>query len=155
MTRHLSLFLATAALIGMSGVLLAADDKPDAGKKVTDQLQGTWKFQSMEKDGKALQKEDVEKKTITFTGDKWVVKEGDKTVQAGTHTFDPSKKPATVDAPVTEGENKGNTMLGIYELTDDTLKVCFDTKGKSRPTEFKTAADSGCFMAVVKKEKAK
>jgi uncharacterized protein (TIGR03067 family) len=43
---------------------------------------------------------------------------------------------------VAEGPNKGAVMLGIYEISGDTLKVCFDPEGKKRPTQFKSASGS-------------
>ena len=118
---------------------------------VLKQLQGTWKFVSQEVDGKARTNDELAKQTITFDGDKWTVHRDGKVVQAGTHKFDPDQKPPHVDAPVTEGEGKGNTMLGIYELKADTLKVCFDPNGKERPTDFTSKA--GRMTAVVEREK--
>src|SRR5215212_9230936 len=105
----------------------------------------------MERAGEATPPGD-EPPTITFDGDKFTVKGGDAVLQAGTQTLDPAKKPKAVDAMVTEGEGKGTTMLGIYELDGDTLKACFDTAGKKRPTEFKTAAGSGHMLLVMKRE---
>jgi uncharacterized protein (TIGR03067 family) len=102
-------------------------------------------------DSKPTPPEQVAKLKITFTGDKWSVREDDKVVQAGTHKLDPSKKPAHVDAVVTEGEDKGNTMVGIYELKGNTLKVCFDPQGKQRPSGF--TAKAGQFAAVLQREK--
>ena len=129
---------------------VAAEEKDDAAKKELAKFKGTWKFVSMERDGKEEPKSE-EMPTITFDGDKFTVKVGDKVVQAGTQKLDHSKKPKTVDATISEGEGKGTTMLGIYEIDGDTMKACFDPQGKKRPTEFKTTADSGCFLAVVKR----
>jgi uncharacterized protein (TIGR03067 family) len=129
------------------------EDGQETGKDVLKKIQGTWKFVSQEMDGNALPKEEVAKHTITFAGDKWTVRSEGKVVQAGTHKFDPTKKPAQVDAAVTEGEDKGSTMLGIYELKGDTLKVCFDPKGKERPKEF--SSKDGRLTAVVEREKKK
>jgi uncharacterized protein (TIGR03067 family) len=123
----------------------------DTGADVLKKLQGTWQFVSQEMDGKPRPKEELAKQTITFTGDKWTVRRDGEVVQAGTHKFDPAKKPAQVDAPVTEGEGKGDTMLGIYELKGDTLRVCFDPKGKKRPTDF--ASKSERMTAVVERQK--
>jgi uncharacterized protein (TIGR03067 family) len=121
------------------------------GADVLKQIQGTWKFTAQTKDGKAASKEELAKTTITFTGDKWEVKNDGKVVQAGTHKFDPSKKPGQVDAKVSEGEDKGNTMLGIFEMTGDTMKVCFDPSGKQRPTSLE--AKGGQMSATVQREK--
>jgi uncharacterized protein (TIGR03067 family) len=141
-----------AALLGAVLAPLAADDKSDAAKKDLDKLQGTWTFVSMERDGQAVPQGDPGP-TITFDGDKFAVKAGDQVLQAGTQTVDPSKKPKAVDSKVTEGEGKGTTMLGIYEIDGDSLKACFDTEGKKRPTEFKTAAGSGHMLVVLKRAK--
>jgi hypothetical protein len=32
--------------------------------------------------------------------------------------------------------------MGIYEVTDDTLKVCYDLTGNGRPDSFKAAKGS-------------
>jgi hypothetical protein len=42
-------------------------------------------------------------------------------------------------------------MLGIYELKGDTFKVCFDPKGKERPSDF--TGKAGRMTAVVEREK--
>jgi len=92
------------------------------------------------------------KMTITFTGDKWSVTEDGKVVQTGTQKLDPTKKPSHVDAVVIDGGVKGVTMLGIYEIKGDTLKVCFDPEGKERPTSFTAKAG---LSAEMKREKKK
>ena len=48
--------------------------------------------------------------------------------------------PEAIDYVLLEGPNKGKTLLGIYELTGDTLKSCFAAPGKDRPTDFATKA---------------
>jgi uncharacterized protein (TIGR03067 family) len=123
--------------------------KKDPGAAVLKKIQGTWKFTSQEMDGKPVPAEALAGMTIVFSGDKWSVRQDGKEIQAGTHKFDPAKKPGHVDAVVTAGQDEGNTMLGIFELKGDTMKVCFDPKGKARPTDFKTEA--GQFAAVVQR----
>jgi uncharacterized protein (TIGR03067 family) len=140
------------ALLGAVLLPAVADDKADAAKKELDKLQGTWTFVSMESDGQAVPQGDPPP-TITFNGNKFSVKAGEVVLQAGTQTLDPTQKPKAVDSTVTEGEGKGTTMLGIYEIDGDNLKACFDTQGKKRPTEFKTAAGSGHMLVVLKRAK--
>ena len=135
-----------AVVVLSAGATLLAGDDSDLKK-----IQGTWQFTLHDMDGKVMPPEEVMKLKITFTGDKWVVRLDGKVVQAGTHKFDRSKKPAQVDAIVTEGEDKGNTMLGIYQLKANTMKVCFDPQGKERPTSFTPKA--GQFAATVQREK--
>jgi hypothetical protein len=56
-----------------------------------------------------------------------------------------------VDAIPDKG--KGPTTLGIYEFDGDTLKFCFDQKGKKRPTAFEAPAGSSYFLATAKRVK--
>jgi uncharacterized protein (TIGR03067 family) len=148
--RRKYLWVVVVASLAVGGTL-RGDGGKDAGEDVLKKIQGTWKFVAQEMDGKALPKEEVAKQTITFERDKWTVHRDGKVVQVGTHKFDPGKKPAQVDAVVTEGEDKGSTMLGIYELKGDTIKVCFDPKGKERPSDFTSKA--GRMRAIVEREK--
>ena len=148
--RGKCLWFVVLASLAAGGTLQGRDGK-DAGEDVLKKIKGTWKFVSQEVDGKPRPKEELAKQTITFDGDKWTVRRDGKVIQAGTHKFDPDKKPPQVDAVVTEGEDKGNTMLGIYELKGDTLKVCFDPKGKEWPTDF--TGKAGRMTAVVEREK--
>jgi len=148
--RGKCLWVVAIASLAAGGTLQGVDGE-DNGKDVLKKIQGTWKFVSQEIEGKPRPKEELAKQTITFAGDKWTVRRDDKVIQAGTHKFDPTKKPAQVDAVVAEGEDKGSTMLGIYELKGDTIKVCFDPKGKERPKDFTSKA--GRMTAVVEREK--
>jgi uncharacterized protein (TIGR03067 family) len=143
-------WIAALTALALSGMLTSRGGA-DSGDDVLKKLQGTWKFVSQEVDGQPLPKSELANQTITFAGDKWTVRRDGKVVQAGTHQFDPSKKPGQVDAVVNEGENKGSTMLGIFEMKGESFHVCFDPKGKNRPTDFTSKA--GRMTAVVERQK--
>jgi uncharacterized protein (TIGR03067 family) len=128
-----------------------ADDKADVEKELK-KFQGSWTFESVETGGKVQPAAEFKGVTVTFVGDKYTVKKGDEVIQAATQKLDPSKSPKALDVTVTEGVNKGAVMLGIYEISGDTLKVCFDPEGKKRPTEFKSASGS---QTLVVHERAK
>jgi len=142
--------LLSLALVAGAGLAVATAQ--DA-KKEQEKLAGKWTFASREEGGKATPAEQLKTMMLTLDGDKFTAKDGDKVVQAGTYTVDPSQTPKTVNAAVTEGEGKGTTMLGIYELDGDTMKCCFDPEGKKRPTEFKSAEGSKVILMVHKREK--
>jgi len=147
--RKTSFAIIAIAALAMATTLMAGDGKD--GDAVLKKIQGTWRFKAHETGGKPRE---VAKLTITFTADKWVVEQNGKQIQAGTHKFDTSKKPGHIDAKVTEGEGKGNTMLGIFEFKgDNTMRVCFDPEGKERPTSFE--AKEGRLSATVEREKKK
>jgi uncharacterized protein (TIGR03067 family) len=132
----------------LSGV--AADDTADKDLK---HIQGVWRIESREVGGKKEPTEKSKDITITIDGDKVTVKLGDKVLMAGTQRLDSAKTPKAIDTTIVEGEHKGTVMLGIYEIDGETLKVCFDTEGKKRPTEFKTAEGTKLFLNVHKRVK--
>jgi uncharacterized protein (TIGR03067 family) len=128
------------------------DNKADVEKEMR-RFQGTWTFESSEARGKQLAAADLQGLVLVFEGNKHTVKKGDDVLQVGTQKIDPSKSPKAIDVTMTLGPNKGQVMLGIYEINGDTLKVCFDPQGKNRPSEFKSSADSDNFLNVHKRVK--
>jgi uncharacterized protein (TIGR03067 family) len=148
---YVALFCALGfAASGGSGTW--ADDKADLEKEVR-KFQGTWTFESSETGGKKIPADELKGFILIFEGDKHTVKKGDEVIQVGTQKINPSKSPKTIDVTMTEGPSKGKVMLGIYEIDGDTLKVCFDSQGKKRPTEFKSSPDSEYFVNVHKRVK--
>ena len=144
--------LCTLGLLAAGGFGALADDQTEALKEL-QKFQGTWTFESVQAGGKELPAAGFKEMTVVFEGDKYSVKNGDKVVEAARLKLDPSQSPKTFDSTVTEGPNKGTVILAIYEISEDTLKVCFDPEGKQRPTEFK--AESGSQTLVVHKRAAK
>lgn len=129
-------------------VLLVAADEP---KK---ELEGTWKLVSLEVNGKKATQGDIKKEQrMVIEGDKFSSTVDDKHSFKGTFKLDASKKPKTVDVAVTEGEFKGKTLLGIYEVSGDTLRACYAPPGKDRPTEFSSKEGSGNYLYAYKREK--
>lgn len=116
------------------------------------EFEGTWDLVSVERDGK---EQLVQKGTqMVTTGNKFVLKAGDKIIVAGMFKFDASKKPKTVDVTYTEGPDKGKTLKGIYEVEGDTRRFCrAGTPEQERPTEFKTKAGTGGLASVYKRAK--
>jgi uncharacterized protein (TIGR03067 family) len=133
--------LYTLVLTASGGTGACADDKSDVEKELK-KFEGTWTFESIEAGDKEVPVSEFKGVTVTFAGDKYTVKKGDDLIQAATLKLDPSRSPKTLDVTVTEGPNKGVVMPGIYEISEDTLKVCFDPDGKKRPTDFKSRSGS-------------
>jgi uncharacterized protein (TIGR03067 family) len=152
MRSALVTLLCALGLVVLGGTGTRADGKADVEKELK-KFHGVWTFASVEAGGKKVPAGDLKGMTITFAGDKYTVKQGDKVIQVGTQKLDPSRSPKAIDVKVTEGLQKGAVMLGIYEIDADTLKVCFDEQGKKRPTEFKSPAGSGTFVNVHKRAK--
>jgi uncharacterized protein (TIGR03067 family) len=134
------------------GLMLAADKPADEIKKELKKFEGTWKIVSVEAEGEKLPTDMFKDSKLVLKDDQFTFTEG-KTVSKGTFKVDPSKKPKTIDIKFTEGPEKGQTLMGIYEIDGDTYKVCLDPTGKKRPTKFESKKGSGAVVEVLKREK--
>ncbi len=140
-----------ALLVLVVGLLLAADDPKDEVKKEQDKFKGTWIVESAEHKGQAS--EEGKGDEVTFDGDQVTIKRANGEERKGTIKIDPTKKPKTIDFTPSDGDNKDKIHPGIYELKDDTLKVCFSQPDNERPTAFSTKADSEEMLYVFKRKK--
>ncbi len=127
----------------------AAADEPrteEVQKKAVDKaletFAGTWEIVAAKPEG--IMKEArklVFRRDLTYAA---LDKDG-KELWAGTFDLDPTATPKIWDHRSNEVAKKGGDVLGIYELSGDTLKLCcvagtWNDKqwtGKPRPTEFK------------------
>jgi uncharacterized protein (TIGR03067 family) len=121
----------------------------DDGKK----MQGTWKPATAELAGKPFPDEILKTMKLVVSDGKYTVTVGEQTDE-GTVKLDPAQEPRALDIVGTKGPNQGKTILAIYELTDTTLRVCYDLSGKARPKEFKTKADTQLFLVEYKRQKS-
>jgi uncharacterized protein (TIGR03067 family) len=120
--------------------------------KDSDTLQGTWLPSTAELGGTPFPDEVRKTIKLVVKGDKYTVTVG-KEVDQGTVKLNPAAKPKQLDIIGTDGPNKGKTILAIYELDGDTLRVCYDLSGKSHPTEFKTKEGTQLFLVTYKRAK--
>jgi uncharacterized protein (TIGR03067 family) len=122
------------------------------GPKDSDAIQGTWLASAAEIGGKLFPDEVRKSIKLTLKDGKYTVTLGNSRDQ-GTIKLDPSAKPKALDITGTDGPNKGRTILAIYALNGDTLTICYDLSGKSRPTEFKTTEGSQLLLVTYQREK--
>jgi uncharacterized protein (TIGR03067 family) len=154
MTARLRFTLAVVLCVAALAAA-GADEKPDPARKEAERLRDVWRLVAVERAGvkEPRPKRGEEPRILTFDGDKFALKRGDAVLQAGTRKLDPTKTPKALALAVAEGEGKGTTQLGVYDLTGDTLKVCLDPQGKKRPAGFETAPESGYTLFVLQRER--
>ena len=147
--------LASISLFAAVGSLAAdGEAKEEAVAKDLQAFKGTWRLSFKEEDGKKFSVEEIKDVIATANGKGRVsVRRGDKVIGGGTIKLDPTKKPRAIDITFTEGEGKGKTALGIYEIESDTFRVCIARPGDERPAEFSAEAGSGRTLVVYKREK--
>ena len=143
----------TASVLLLCTVAAWSADAKVADAKVDD-VNGTWVPESIEMAGTSLPEEARKGIKLVIKDDKYTVTVRDR-VDEGTSKTDASAKPKTLDLTGTNGPNKGRTLLAIYELDGDTMKVCYDMTGKNRPKEFKSPPGSQTLLATYKREKPK
>jgi len=133
-----------------AGFLVAADEpKDDAVKKEWKALQGNWTVVSIEVNGTKVPEDKIGGREAAFKGDQYSIHDFRLVVK-----IDPTKKPKTMDMDGKDGNGKPLSMTGIYELSGDTLKICFAKPGtKERPVQFKTRPKTGESLIVYKRRR--
>ena len=135
-------FLLALLVVGLLSATVGAEDK-------ADKLEGKWVVVSVERDGKA---DDALKGAIREqTADKYTLTPKEAKPVTGSYKIDASKTPKTIDLVPGEGRYKDKTLLGIYQLDGDGLKICAAiAPGDDRPKEF--AAKKATTYIVLKRE---
>ena len=153
---HLSLVAVGVLLAALATIVLADDSKDDAIKKDRKGIEGTWRVVALEVDGVKSEEADAKKNTVVNGDDgTWTLSAEGNDICKGTSTIDPTKKIKTIDFTVTEGEGKDGQHLGIYELGENTRKLCFAAPGDQRPKDFSSAAGSNHILVTFEREKDK
>lgn len=142
-------FLITAVM----GVSAADDANEDAIKKDRKRIEGTWTIVSLVVNGNSSTVDSGKMIVVNGADGSWNLTVDGQEIVQGTTTIDPSKKPKTIDIKPTTGDDKGKIYQGIYEVGDDTRKLCFAPTGKPRPTEFTSATGSDNVLVIFERLK--
>jgi uncharacterized protein (TIGR03067 family) len=132
-------WLITLAFASFAGAGVRSDNKP--GDK--ENIQGSWRIVSLEGNEVPATAEMLKRAKVVFTATKvtfWFA--GEK--EESSYKLDPSKNPKHFD--LVTGEI---TLLGIYLLEGDNLKLCYSASAKAgRPTKFSSNVDMPVFVLI-------
>jgi uncharacterized protein (TIGR03067 family) len=147
-------------LIGISLLLIgsvgyAADEREELIRHDRWQIEGLWRVVALEVNGQKSDDEDCKKLTVINGNDgSWrLLSEGNE-ISKGVTTIDPTMKPRTIDVTPTEGSGQGDHWLGIYELGDNTRKLCFVSSDHPRPTDFTSTPGSERILVTFERDSA-
>lgn len=126
---------------------------PNSPEIDRDKLLGQWTAMSGETSGGAFKPDDLKNTSLNADSELWLY--GKANIKGGQFALNPGQKPKTIDVTAWNGVAEGPTVLGIYELDGDTLRLCWAESGKPRPAEFAASGKDGVtlmtFHRVVKK----
>lgn len=135
------LALAAATLVaGCSTPSTLSTPPPDSTA-----VQGRWLPVQAELAGQAVPDTILQSISLRLDQGRYEVHAGPST-DLGTYLLDTNARPKGMVITGTEGPNQGRTFPAIYELTGDTLRICYDLSGAKRPTEFKTLAGTQLYL---------
>lgn len=142
--------------------LAAVADETDKTRADVKQMQGEWQIASIEADGQNVTGDlardvlrdvvvRVEKNSIAL------VSAGGTEIVSTEMILNAEAIPKAADFKPTEdtlGVFNGESMWGIYELTEDELRICVSTNTavKERPVEFKTQPGSSVYLVTLKRQ---
>jgi RNA polymerase sigma factor (sigma-70 family) len=124
----------------------------DLAKKDMEKLQGAWRVISSQVGDEKAPEDEVARRKVTVKGDKLTYDYGNerKERQEGTIKLDP--KTRAFDWTWTFPQ-EGATMLGIYELKGDDLRICFGEL--VRPRRFEIGKDDVVWLLALRREQPK
>ncbi len=133
------------------GSWLAAADEV----KLAAAWQGKWQVTAMHSGDVELPEEFVKRISMQVENADMTWQVNDQAIKARVTFVGTEDKPRPIDIVGVGGENDGRLYEGIYELGEDTLKLCLNTTTnvKQRPIEFAAPAGSTFVVIEFKKEK--
>ena len=115
-------------------------------------VQGNWKPVAAELGGHPMSEALLKTISLKLDDGKYEVFVGTEP-DRGTYTIDPAATPKRMTIQGTEGPNHGRTFPAIYEISGDTLRICYDLSGANTPATFKTVAGTKLYLVTYQRVK--
>ena len=86
---------------------------------------------------------------MKIDGEKYKVDDGSGDGDEGSFKLSPLTTPKRLDGV----DKNGKEVQAIYELGENTIRVCYAAEGSDRPGDFSSKADSGRVLAVYRRKR--
>ena len=143
-----------AFAVALAAVAAAQRLPAVAGAQDSATLIGTWRVVSIEADGNASRPEDAAKiKVVNASDGGWTIFAEGKMVAKGSNELLSGSVPKGIDFVVTETPDGATARRhqGIYELQQDTRRLCFAGVDAARPTAFTAPKGSGHVLVTLER----
>jgi uncharacterized protein (TIGR03067 family) len=111
-------------------------------------LRGEWECVSATVDGKALPADTTKMLRLAITETRYITEKGNETLFDSTYRVDRTKTPAQIFMAGNEGALTGKEAHGIYEISRDTLRICYTMPGDPAPTVFGSTTGSKAYLVM-------
>jgi uncharacterized protein (TIGR03067 family) len=123
----------------------------EASQGELEKLQGVWRTIAVEVDGSPVASWLFDNARLVIAGDRFTLRnplpDADQRTE-GILRLDGSKVPKELNLTL----DGWQTFEEIYEMGENTLRVCYPTIGGKRPTAFKTTPESDLSLVVYERE---
>ena len=123
-------------------------------KEELSKFQGVWNRVFGEVDSSVVPNFVLTYSLMVINGNRATIMEEGQTFEMEISWLDAATKPKQIDIKSLDGSGKGSTSFGIYELDDDSLRICHTSIGPAiRPEKFEIAEGSGLVQSLWKRVK--
>lgn len=145
-----------AACLSLLFAVLPAVPNPDpATPDDRQRFQGTWHV-TWARTANEQSDQVFRSGTLRVTGEVARFYNGSVLQDEVSFTLDPKKKPKEINLYGPRQENRGMPLLGIYEVTDDQLKLYWNVdKVRERPTSFDPQPGRTRYFLILKRQDEK
>ena len=156
-TRLLVVALAMALVQAASAVPPDAPTTEDSGELSQSEAElvryaGTWRVVSIEANGETNSDDNRTILVENRPDGSWTLTVDGREVASGTNKLDPLAVPKEIDIEITAGDGSGTILRGIYDIDDDSRRLCFRGGNGWRPREFSATAGSDSVLVIFERQ---
>ena len=149
--------LAMALVHAASAVPPDAQTTEDSGEVNQSEAElvryaGTWRVVSIEANGETNTDDNRTILVENRPDGSWKLSVDGREIASGTNKLDPLAVPKEIDIEITTGDGSGTILRGIYDIDQNSRRLCFRGGNGWRPREFSATAGSDSVLVVFERQ---